>query len=146
MIILVLGEKSKSQRTEPIFEGWWRCGYPDDSGGTIQLLSTAVIGDGGASWRLKALRRAQEQADREGRKLDEVGILTCTVIYRWQQNAWGSLSQLAVSVASGKAAPTHAHLHAINDTRRGVMDDKEAVADKRNQTYARKVMSDVNLP
>lgn len=53
-------------------------GYPDDSEGTksggSQLLSTAVVGDGGASWRLKALRRAQEQADREGRKLDEVGI------------------------------------------------------------------------
>lgn len=52
-------------------------GYPDDSEGTktggSQLLSTAV-GDGGASWRLKALRRAQEQAEREGRKLDEVGI------------------------------------------------------------------------
>lgn len=36
------------------------------------LLSTAVIGDGGASWRLKALKRAQEQAAREGRKLQEV--------------------------------------------------------------------------
>ncbi|XP_009629652.1 uncharacterized protein [Nicotiana tomentosiformis] len=106
-------------------------GYPDDSKGTntggSQLLSTAVIGDGGASWRLKALRRAQEQADREGRKLDEVAA-----------ERWGSLSQLAVSVASGKAAPTRAHLHAINDRRRGVMDDKEAVADKRNQTYAKK--------
>ncbi|MCD7462203.1 hypothetical protein HAX54_047999 [Datura stramonium] len=106
-------------------------GYPDDSEGTksggSQLLSTAVVGDGGASWRLKALRRAQEQADREGRKLDEVAA-----------ERWGSLSQLAVSVSSGKAAPTHAHLHAIKGRRQGVMDDKEVVADKRNQTYARK--------
>lgn len=109
-------------------------GYPDDSegtkGGGSQLLSTAVIGDGGASWRLKALRRAQEQADREGRKLDEVAA-----------ERWGSLSQLAVSVSSGKAAPTRAHLHAINDRRQGIMDNKEAVADKRNQTYARKETS-----
>lgn len=54
---------------------------------------------------------------------------------------WGSLSQLAVSVSSGKAAPTRAHLHAIK-RRQGAMDDKEAVTDKRNQTFARKVMSD----
>ncbi|KAL3329009.1 hypothetical protein AABB24_036226 [Solanum stoloniferum] len=108
-------------------------GYPDDSertkSGGSQLLSSAVVGDGGASWRLKALRRAQEQADREGRKLDEVAA-----------ERWGSLSQLAVSVSSGKAAPTRAHLHAIKQ-RQGVMDDKEAVADKRNQTYARKETS-----
>ncbi|XP_055813650.1 uncharacterized protein LOC129883097 [Solanum dulcamara] len=108
-------------------------GYPDDSEGTksggSQLLSTAVVGDGGASWRLKALRRAQEQADREGRKLDEVAA-----------ERWGSLSELAVSVSSGKAAPTRAHLHAIK-RRQGVMDDKEAVADKRNQTYAIKETS-----
>lgn len=51
-------------------------GYPEDSEGTKaggeQLLSSAVVGDGGASWRLKALKRAKEQAAREGRKLDEV--------------------------------------------------------------------------
>lgn len=40
--------------------------------GDRKLLSTAVVGDGGASWRLKALKRAQEQAAREGRKLQEV--------------------------------------------------------------------------
>lgn len=33
------------------------------------------VGDGGASWRMKALKRAQEQAAREGRKLDEVCVL-----------------------------------------------------------------------
>lgn len=108
-------------------------GYPDDSEGTksggSQLLSSAVVGDGGASWRLKALRRAQEQADREGRKLNEVAA-----------ERWGSLSQLAVSVSSGKAAPTRAHLHAIK-RRQGAMDDKEAVTDKRNQTFARKETS-----
>ncbi len=33
----------------------------------------AVIGDGGASWRMKALRRAQAQAAEEGSNLSEVG-------------------------------------------------------------------------
>jgi hypothetical protein len=30
------------------------------------------VGDGGASWRMKALRRAQERAAQEGRTLDAV--------------------------------------------------------------------------
>lgn len=51
-------------------------GYPDDASssqvGTGQPLSSSVVGDGGASWRLKSLKRAKEQAAREGRKLDEV--------------------------------------------------------------------------
>jgi len=31
-----------------------------------------LVGDGGASWRLKALKRAQEQAARDGKNLEEV--------------------------------------------------------------------------
>ncbi|KAH6816345.1 CwfJ-like family protein, partial [Perilla frutescens var. frutescens] len=50
-------------------------GYPEESDGMKvgekRLLSSAVIGDGGASWRLKALKRAEEQATREGRNLQE---------------------------------------------------------------------------
>ncbi|GFP95886.1 cwf19-like protein 2 [Phtheirospermum japonicum] len=50
-------------------------GYPEDSKGPKaedkRLLSNTVVGDGGASWRLKALKRAQEQAAREGRHLQE---------------------------------------------------------------------------
>lgn len=42
------------------------------SGGKGTLPRPPVVGDGGASWRMKALKRAQEQAAREGRKLDEV--------------------------------------------------------------------------
>ena len=49
-------------------------GYPEekDATGSSHLLSSSVVGDGGASWRLKALKRAQEQAAREGRKFEEV--------------------------------------------------------------------------
>ncbi|KAL8208789.1 hypothetical protein R6Q57_008201 [Mikania cordata] len=79
-------------------------GYPEEEGGESNLLSTSVVGDGGASWRLKALKRAQEQAAREGKDLDEV-----------VGERWGSLGKLAVSVASGSAAPSHAHLHAIKN-------------------------------
>ncbi|KVH99410.1 hypothetical protein Ccrd_022359, partial [Cynara cardunculus var. scolymus] len=83
-------------------------GYPEEadgaSSGGSNLLSNAVVGDGGASWRLKALKRAQEQAAREGKKLDEV-----------VGERWGSLGKLAVSVASASAAPSHAHLHAIKN-------------------------------
>ena len=52
-------------------------GYPEENtedakAGGSHLLSSSVVGDGGASWRLKALKRAQEQAARDGRKLDSV--------------------------------------------------------------------------
>uniref|UniRef100_A0A7N0USJ2 Uncharacterized protein n=1 Tax=Kalanchoe fedtschenkoi TaxID=63787 RepID=A0A7N0USJ2_KALFE len=55
-------------------------GYPDEAheaanSGSSQLFSTSVVGDGGASWRLKALKRAQEQAAREGKRVEEVYIL-----------------------------------------------------------------------
>ncbi|PKI48326.1 hypothetical protein CRG98_031274 [Punica granatum] len=48
--------------------------YPEeaaDGSAGDQLLSSSVE-EGGASWRLKALKRAQEQAARECRKLEEV--------------------------------------------------------------------------
>lgn len=51
-------------------------GYPEDSAelepNTNRLPASSVVGDGGLSWRLKALKRAREQAARDGRKLKEV--------------------------------------------------------------------------
>lgn len=50
-------------------------GYPEDNVeaklGGDKLMSSSIVGDGGASWRLKALKRAKEQAAREGRRLDQ---------------------------------------------------------------------------
>ncbi|CAL9115730.1 unnamed protein product [Musa textilis] len=92
-------------------------GYPDDasiSEASDRLFSSSVVGDGGASWRLKALKRAKEQAAREGRKLDEV-----------VEERWGSLGQLTATVVTHRAAPAHAHLHAINDRKRGPMELSE---------------------
>ncbi|KAJ4968493.1 hypothetical protein NE237_015194 [Protea cynaroides] len=101
-------------------------GYPEEENGTKiagdQLLSSSVVGDGGASWRLKALKRAKEQAAREGRKLDEV-----------VEERWGSLGQLAVSAASRAAAPSYAHLGAIKHRKRGVAEKHETVADDQSK-------------
>ncbi|XP_008802234.2 CWF19-like protein 2 [Phoenix dactylifera] len=94
-------------------------GYPDDasiSEAGNQLLPS-VVGDGGASWRLKALKRAKEQAAREGRKLDDV-----------VEERWGSLNQLAASVTASRAAPTHAHLRAIKERKMGQAESSDAVA------------------
>uniref|UniRef100_A0A7N0VLQ8 Cwf19-like C-terminal domain-containing protein n=1 Tax=Kalanchoe fedtschenkoi TaxID=63787 RepID=A0A7N0VLQ8_KALFE len=88
-------------------------GYPDEAheaanSGSSQLFSTSVVGDGGASWRLKALKRAQEQAAREGKRVEEV-----------VGERWGSLSQLSIP-AKVRAAPSRAHLHAIKNRQKGV--------------------------
>nr|XP_027090161.1 CWF19-like protein 2 [Coffea arabica] len=97
-------------------------GYPEDSDVNAcqnQVLFSSLVGDGGASWRLKALKRAQEQAACEGRKLEEV-----------VEDRWGSLGELAVSVASHRVAPNHAHLHAIKSRRRGLKDGEQTDADR----------------
>lgn len=96
-------------------------GYPDDveptKTGGDRLLASSVVGDGGASWRLKALKRAQEQAAREGKNLKEVA-----------EERWGSLRQLTVPSAS-RPAPAHAHLHAIKDRKRGITEKHGSVSD-----------------
>ncbi|CAL4935858.1 unnamed protein product [Urochloa decumbens] len=92
-------------------------GYPEESTPTNtgnRLLASSVVGDGGASWRLKALKRAKEQAAREGRQLKEV-----------VEERWGSLGDLAVSVSGSRAAHSHAHLHAIRGRKSGNADNSE---------------------
>ncbi|KAG0468461.1 hypothetical protein HPP92_017789 [Vanilla planifolia] len=96
-------------------------GYPDDDPdvpNSSQLLSSSLVGDGGASWRLKALKRAKEQAAHEGRTLQDV-----------VGERWGSLQDLAASVAINRAAPGHAHLSAINKRKKG----KEDITENQNK-------------
>ncbi|KAL3649076.1 hypothetical protein CASFOL_005479 [Castilleja foliolosa] len=107
-------------------------GYPEDSegpkAGDKRLLSNTVVGDGGASWRLKALKRAQEQAAREGRQLEEV-----------VGERWGSMGHLAASVASHKVAPTHAHLHAIKHRRKGLLKEEQTTKDEKSNSSEKEV-------
>ncbi|KAL8121858.1 uncharacterized protein LOC141659307 [Apium graveolens] len=109
-------------------------GYPDDTdqgkAGGNHLFSSSVVGDGGASWRLKALKRAKEQAARDGRNLDEV-----------VEERWGSLGQLAVSVASRSAAPSRAHLTAIHNRRRGPVEEKQTVTEENTDRAPEKEVS-----
>ncbi|XP_047171883.1 CWF19-like protein 2 isoform X1 [Vigna umbellata] len=98
-------------------------GYPEEKDGAKvgadQLLSSSLVGDGGASWRLKALKRSQEQAAREGRNFNEV-----------VQERWGSLGELTASVASNAAAPARAHLRAIKNRQKGITEEKSPDSDK----------------
>ncbi|KAL1342900.1 uncharacterized protein [Arachis hypogaea] len=112
-------------------------GYPEESDGTKvgadRLLSASLVGDGGASWRLKALKRAQEQAAREGRSFPEVVA-----------ERWGSLGDLTASVASNAAAPARAHLRAIRSRQRGETEeksdtDKQSRRDYKRQDYLKDV-------
>ncbi|KAG8062530.1 hypothetical protein GUJ93_ZPchr0003g18568 [Zizania palustris] len=116
-------------------------GYPDESSPSNagnQLLASSVVGDGGASWRLKALKRAKEQAAREGKNLGEV-----------VEERWGSLGHLAGSVSASRAAPSHAHLRAIRGRKAGQTDSSEEqakgnqegqpVGDSANREYLRDV-------
>ncbi|KAJ9145805.1 hypothetical protein P3X46_028140 [Hevea brasiliensis] len=106
-------------------------GYPDDAeekrAGGHRLPSSSLVGDGGASWRLKALKRAKEQAAREGRKLDEV-----------VEERWGSLGLLAVSAVSQTAAPARAHLQAIKTRQRGLVGEHQTDADGQSERAVEK--------
>ena len=48
-----------------------------------------VVGDGGASWRMKALKRAARRADEEGKKLEDVAA-----------DRWGSLRDLTGGIVN----------------------------------------------
>ena len=63
---------------------------------TTTRTTNNTVGDGGASWRMKALKRAQTQADERGTSLRDV-----------VSQRWGSVSELAEG--ADKAAPMDAH-------------------------------------
>ncbi|KAK4750264.1 hypothetical protein SAY87_027713 [Trapa incisa] len=115
-------------------------GYPEEGSAksTGDNLLSSSVGDGGASWRLKALKRAREQAAREGRKLEEVVA-----------ERWGSLGQLTVSVSSRSVAASHAHLSAIKSRKRGSAEEENTGGDEQNrrefQKGARDYLKDVSV-
>ncbi|KAK4263903.1 hypothetical protein QN277_029257 [Acacia crassicarpa] len=113
-------------------------GYPEDSDGVNvganKLLSSSLVGDGGASWRLKAMKRAQEQAAREGRRLDEV-----------VEERWGSLGDLTTSLASHAAAPSRSHLRAIKSRRRGLTEDESLDSNDHGKGTKRAYLRDVSV-
>ncbi|KAJ4753476.1 CWF19-like protein 2 [Rhynchospora pubera] len=109
-------------------------GYPDEEKSSREgdtFLASSVVGDGGASWRMKALRRAKEQAAREGRKLEEV-----------VGERWSSLGDLAASVVNAQAAPSRAHLRAIRDRKAGQSENPDDAPKKHeSRDYLRGVSS-----
>ena len=71
---------------------------PASSDALLTAGASGGVGDGGASWRLKALRRAKERALEEGKSLSEV-----------VSDRWGSVSSL-VNAIGGNVADDRAHL------------------------------------
>lgn len=74
----------------------------------VVVARPAGVGDGGSSWRLKALRRAQVQAAQQGVALDEV-----------VSERWGNVANLKAGMAEQRAAHAKAHMAAAWERRGG---------------------------
>lgn len=56
------------------------------------------------------------------------------------EERWGSLGELAVSVASRSAAPSRAHLTAIHNRKKGPVEEKQTVTDAKSERAYEKVI------
>jgi hypothetical protein len=111
-----------------------------DGGGTAApangLSQQPGIGDGGASWRMKALRRAQSQAGEEGKVLSDVVA-----------ERWGSLGNLTAELAQGTAAHGMAHAQAARERRReGGKDTRDGGTSSRHMSDVRSTKSQMRRP
>jgi hypothetical protein len=61
-----------------------------------RIENSQRIGDGGASWLKRAFKRAQEQAEREGKSIEEIA-----------QVRWGSLEKFQQLLAKAEGKPTN---------------------------------------
>ncbi|XP_024526774.1 CWF19-like protein 2 [Selaginella moellendorffii] len=87
-------------------------GFPEEE--HVARRVPGGVGDGGASWLLKGLKRAQERAAREGASLPDV-----------ISDRWGSFDAFS-RVSNKRAAHSNAHLHAIRDRKRKYEQEQEA--------------------
>lgn len=104
-------------------------GAPGDAA-TIAPAAGVGIGDGGASWRMKALRRAQNQGGEEGRGLNDIVA-----------ERWGSLGDLTAELTERQVAHDMAHTRAARD-RRG-HERREGGREREGGGGGRKYLSDV---
>ena len=100
-------EKRAALELNPFWSAHGTGAPPEAAGPQAQVPPGGVtVGDGGVSWRMKALKRAQERAAAEGRPLDDV-----------VKERWGSLAHVTASVTSSHGAHAKSHLRATAERR-----------------------------
>ncbi|KAI8532877.1 hypothetical protein RHMOL_Rhmol11G0249600 [Rhododendron molle] len=67
-------------------------------------------------------------------------LLQISMVRKAVEELWGSMGQLAVSVASRTAASSRAHLHAINNRKRGLTGEHLTVVENHNEKIPGKVL------
>lgn len=67
-----------------------------------------AVGDAGASWRLKAIKRARERAEREGKDVSKE-----------LEERFGDVGSVLQGAAATRAAPQNAHMHASKKRKHG---------------------------
>jgi hypothetical protein len=108
--------------------------------GNKTTKSTVGVGDGGSSWRLKALQRAKQRAQEGGNRADGSDGGGGGGFGQAVQERWGSLANL---LEQQQLRPAHnlAHLHAARDRRRIEGNNGDRNDDKNRSMYLGDVKS-----